>query len=75
MFSGKHKPFLPEQGTFLTKRRWIFSLKCPYESHLHPHPEGCDTQVCRWSTSGSRQKDITILLKISYFRIDHMFAE
>ncbi len=25
MFSGKHKPFLPEQGTFLTKRHWIFS--------------------------------------------------
>ena len=42
MFSGKHKPFLPE------------------------HLSGLETRVCRRLTPGSRQKKITILLKICY---------
>ena len=51
---------------FCKKDVRFFSSKCPYQGHLHLHLSGLETRVCRRLTPGSRQKKITILLKICY---------
>jgi len=43
-----------------------FSSKCPYQGRLHLHLSGLEIRVCGCLTPGSRQKNVTILLKICY---------
>ena len=66
MFSGKHKPFLPKHVYFFVRKTLDFSSKCPYQGRLHLHLSGLEIRVCRCLTPGSRQKNVTILLKICY---------
>ena len=37
-----------------------------YQGRLHLHLSGLEIRVCRCLTPGSRQKNVTILLKICY---------
>mgnify|MGYP007104305628 CR=1 FL=1 len=67
MFSGKHKPFLAGTRYFFCKKDVrFFPSKCPYQGRLHLHLSGLEIRVCGCLTPGSRQKNVTILLKICY---------